>query len=122
MKLMKFETMEADILLNDGDFVDDLKVIYTPGHTEGSICLMTPGGVLFAGDAIRIDKHGEPRLSPRLMTLDEDQASKSISKIAELKFDVLLPGHGSPVLYDASSKVVKLLNSISGSNFIEDQN
>ncbi len=46
---------EPDLLLNEGDFVSfgniTLKVIHTPGHSRGGICLYTPGH-LFAGDTL----------------------------------------------------------------------
>jgi len=45
----------ADILLNDGDEITfgeiTLKVIHTPGHSRGGICLYTKGH-LFAGDTL----------------------------------------------------------------------
>ncbi len=45
----------ADFLLNDGDDVTfgeiTLKVIHTPGHSKGGICLYTKGH-LFAGDTL----------------------------------------------------------------------
>jgi len=45
----------ADRLLNHGDEIcfgdTTLKVIHTPGHSPGGICLYTPGH-LFAGDAL----------------------------------------------------------------------
>ena len=44
-----------DRLLNDGDVVSvsglELTVIYTPGHSRGSICLLGDG-VLFSGDTL----------------------------------------------------------------------
>lgn len=46
---------EPDLLLNEGDTVNfgniTLKVIHTPGHSRGGICLYTPGH-LFAGDTL----------------------------------------------------------------------
>lgn len=45
----------ADIILKDGDEISfgniTLKVIHTPGHSMGGICLYTPGH-LFAGDTL----------------------------------------------------------------------
>ncbi len=45
----------ADILLKDGDTVSfgeiTFKVIHTPGHSRGGVCLYTPGH-LFAGDTL----------------------------------------------------------------------
>jgi glyoxylase-like metal-dependent hydrolase (beta-lactamase superfamily II) len=46
---------EPDLLLNEGDTVSfgeiTLKVIHTPGHSRGGICLYTTGH-LFAGDTL----------------------------------------------------------------------
>jgi glyoxylase-like metal-dependent hydrolase (beta-lactamase superfamily II) len=48
-------TPDPDFFLADGDDVEipglGLKVIYTPGHTPGSICLYTDG-LLFSGDTL----------------------------------------------------------------------
>jgi len=40
-----------DITLKEGDFIGGL-VIYSPGHTEGSISLYNEDSVLFSGDAL----------------------------------------------------------------------
>jgi len=51
-------SVDVDDALEDGDVLDlgeniSLKVIHTPGHSEGSISIFTPEeGVLFTGDAI----------------------------------------------------------------------
>jgi hydroxyacylglutathione hydrolase len=114
-RFMRFQTIKPDIILKDGDEIDNLRVIHTPGHTEGSICLYKTGDILFAGDAIRTDKKGNLKLLPGAMTLNMQDALESVRKIAGLEFDVLLPGHGKPVLHDASAKVHKLLQLIPAS-------
>ena len=43
---------ETDTIVSDGDVVDGLKVIATPGHTNEHVCYLTPGGDLFTGDTI----------------------------------------------------------------------
>ena len=63
-----------DVLLRDGDIVrigeTNLKVLHTPGHTPGSICLYADGN-LFTGDTLfvgavgRIDLPGGSRLQLR---------------------------------------------------------
>ena len=57
---------EADILLKDGDVIEigetTLKVIHTPGHTEGSICLYAEGH-LFTGDTLFVGSVGRTDLS-----------------------------------------------------------
>jgi glyoxylase-like metal-dependent hydrolase (beta-lactamase superfamily II) len=45
------------------------------------------------------------------MSVDMKQAWESVRKIAELEFNILLPGHGSPVLQNASKGVRHLLIS-----------
>jgi hydroxyacylglutathione hydrolase len=36
---MRFKPARLDVLLKDGEQVDGLRVIHTPSHTQGSICL-----------------------------------------------------------------------------------
>ena len=46
---------EADIVLGDGDTINaagmDVKVLYTPGHSLGSVCYLV-GDAMFAGDTL----------------------------------------------------------------------
>jgi glyoxylase-like metal-dependent hydrolase (beta-lactamase superfamily II) len=43
---------ETDLIVSDGDVVDGLRVIATPGHTHEHVCYLTPGGDLFTGDTV----------------------------------------------------------------------
>jgi glyoxylase-like metal-dependent hydrolase (beta-lactamase superfamily II) len=43
---------ETDRLVEDGDVVDGLEVIATPGHTSEHVCYLTADGDLFTGDTI----------------------------------------------------------------------
>jgi glyoxylase-like metal-dependent hydrolase (beta-lactamase superfamily II) len=43
---------ETDRIVSDGEFVDGLEVIATPGHTSEHVCYFTAGGDLFTGDTI----------------------------------------------------------------------
>jgi glyoxylase-like metal-dependent hydrolase (beta-lactamase superfamily II) len=43
---------EVDVRVVDGDVVDGLEVIATPGHTREHVCYLTPDGDLFTGDTI----------------------------------------------------------------------
>ena len=78
-----------DRLLNDGDIISisglELKVIHTPGHSRGSICLLGDGA-LFSGDTLfsggigRSDLPGSggnhrqliESIKDRLLVLDDD--------------------------------------------------
>jgi glyoxylase-like metal-dependent hydrolase (beta-lactamase superfamily II) len=43
---------QTEVIVSDGDVVDGLRVIATPGHTSEHVCYLTPGGDLFTGDTI----------------------------------------------------------------------
>ena len=108
-KFMKFQPVKPDIILKDGDEVNHFKVIHTPGHTPGSICLYQAGDILFAGDAVRTDKKGNLKLPSERMSLNMDEAMASARKMAGLEFNILLPGHGAPVMDKASQNLKELL-------------
>ena len=56
---------KPDILLKDGDNIQigetGLRVLHTPGHTPGSICLYSPGH-LFTGDTLFVEAVGRTDL------------------------------------------------------------
>jgi len=87
---------EVDIPLEDGMEIslDDikLKVISTPGHTPGSICLFDEKDkILFSGDTLFYSDHGRCDL-PGSSYKDMVSSLKRIFKLPE---DVIVyPGHG----------------------------
>ncbi len=105
LKFMKTQNIVPDITLKEGDFIGGLKVISCPGLTEGSISLYNEETVLFSGDAIITGKHSNIKGFNNIATSDTLEAAKTINKIKHLNFEVLLPGHGSPVLKNASDKL-----------------
>ncbi len=86
-----------DRLLNDGDVISvgELKftVIYTPGHTQGSICLLGEG-VLFSGDTLF--NYGVGRSDLPGSGGNHEQLIESIKKrLLVLGDDIkVYPGHG----------------------------
>ncbi len=72
-----------------------LKIIPTPGHTPGHVCLLYKD-VLFAGDLV-VGLRGQLRLSPALMTWDTALVKESARKIAAFPFRWVCPAHGAPV-------------------------
>jgi glyoxylase-like metal-dependent hydrolase (beta-lactamase superfamily II) len=70
-----------------------LQVVHTPGHTEGSVCLLSNDeGLLFSGDTLfaggwgRVDFPGG----------SADEMATSIARLAELPDRLrVLPGHGA---------------------------
>jgi hydroxyacylglutathione hydrolase len=92
--------------LKDGDEICGLKVIHTPGHSPGSICLYDERNkVLFSGDTVFAEGRGRTDLPGG----DEEAMKKSIEKLKGLKIEKLFPGHGAPVL----SNVKMVLDKVS---------
>jgi glyoxylase-like metal-dependent hydrolase (beta-lactamase superfamily II) len=94
----KSPALKVDIVLHDGDVVDlggvKLKVIHTPGHTPGSICLYDEASrVLFTGDTVfeggsfgRTDIGG-----------NEEHMINSLERLTKCDVTAFYPGHGNPV-------------------------
>ncbi|RVU55263.1 MBL fold metallo-hydrolase [Anaerosphaera multitolerans] len=91
---VKDEPLKADILVKDGDTIPfgnkELKVISTPGHTPGGICLLIDK-VLFSGDTLFYGSIGRTDFPGG----DYDTIIASLHKLMKLDKDiVVLPGHG----------------------------
>jgi glyoxylase-like metal-dependent hydrolase (beta-lactamase superfamily II) len=98
--------------VGDNDEVFGLRVIATPGHTAGHVCVFDPAGsLLVLGDAMtNIDnKLGGP--SPQY-TADMAQAHQSVKKLAKLKFQSAVFGHGEPLDNGASQAIAKLAGTL----------
>ena len=110
--LTSFEMLKpspVDLLVTDGDvlpYPDGLRIVHTPGHTRGSICLLLETSkVLFVGDTII---NNEDRLSrPLPFGADRHESGQSVRKLVRLNFDVCCFGHGSPLCW-AQEKVNEL--------------
>ncbi len=84
-----------------------LRVMHTPGHTEGSVCLLSDDdGLLFSGDTLfpggcgRVDLPGG---SPELMV-------ESLARLAELEDRLaVLPGHGSATTIEREKPWMELV-------------
>ena len=97
--------------VGDSDEVFGLRVIATPGHTPGHVCVFDPAGsVLILGDAMNnIDKLSGP--NPQY-TADMAQAHQSVKKLAKLKFERAVFGHGEPIDKSASQAIAKLAGTL----------
>jgi glyoxylase-like metal-dependent hydrolase (beta-lactamase superfamily II) len=109
--VVRLKTVDPDIAIRENTELAGFKIIHTPGHTAGSICLFQTGSVLFAGDALKSDQAGNPLPPSKMMAADIVQAKTSVGIIAALDFDILLVGHGAPVKGKASQKVKEMLNN-----------
>jgi glyoxylase-like metal-dependent hydrolase (beta-lactamase superfamily II) len=87
---------QVDTLLKDGTRIDlgdsVLRVIHTPGHTPGSICLYEDHSKsLFSGDTV-FPYGGIGRTD--LLGGSSHDLVRSISRLANLEVSILYPGHG----------------------------
>jgi glyoxylase-like metal-dependent hydrolase (beta-lactamase superfamily II) len=114
--LVRFHPIEPDIILKDDMDVAGFKVVHVPGHTSGSICLYQPSKIIFVGDTFRSDSAGNPKLSSKALAIKVEQFQASQRIISELDFDILLPGHGFPVIGGASANVKKLFIDLTPDN------
>jgi glyoxylase-like metal-dependent hydrolase (beta-lactamase superfamily II) len=82
-----------------------LEVIWTPGHTSGGMCLYArEQRILFSGDTAFLDGYFG-RFDGESGSLDE--LIESLRKLTRLRVDVILTGHGLPVL-DRAEENLKL--------------
>jgi len=80
--------------LREGDEIGPLRVIETPGHTSGSICLYEPEEkLLFTGDTVFADGVGRFDLP----TGNRNDLKSSIEKLASLDVRIVYPGHGDTI-------------------------
>jgi glyoxylase-like metal-dependent hydrolase (beta-lactamase superfamily II) len=103
--VLKPSPVEPDVVLKEGDVVEGLQVIHTPGHSEGSISLFdAERKVMFVGDAMRFTD-GKIVGPPERYTLDTAVGNESIKNLANYDFDVMLAGHGETLMPEASKKL-----------------
>ncbi len=108
------EHIKADVHINDGDIIpclSGLRVVHTPGHTPGSVCLfLEQRNIIFVGDVVinHGDKLSRPLPNP---SVDIDQAEESLRKLAQLPYDACLFSHGEPILKGAAERICQLAQS-----------
>ncbi len=89
---------KPDILLKEGDHISfgslTLEVVHTPGHTQGSICLVSRPYCVFSGDTLFYRGIGRTDLPGG----NYEQIITSIrDKLYTLEDDLtVFPGHGGP--------------------------
>ena len=114
------EYQEPDQLIHDGDIIlNDLKIIWTPGHSFGHICIFDEKNeYLFSGDHIlsRITPHiGNFVISSALRNEFEDSHFdnildhylKSLEKIDDLQPKVIFPAH-QDIIYDPHKRIQEI--------------
>lgn len=91
---------KPDFYVEDGDdllsYGIDARVVHIPGHSTGSIGVLSSRGDLFCGDLFTNTK--EPSLGAIID--DEAAAQASVDKLKELNINQVYPGHGNPFLWE----------------------
>ncbi len=102
----KFTCFQPDLLLEDGQDLSgyglDGRVLYTPGHTPGSIAVLTADGQLFAGDTVE----NRTRPAPAALVENETELQASLAKLKRTTPRMVYPGHGEPFSAEALVAIV----------------
>ncbi len=92
----RFDTFRPDLAIDEGfdlsEYGLDAQVLHLPGHSKGSIGILTSGGDLFCGDLLA--DFTKPSL--HFMIDDLAAANASVARLRSLKIDTVYPGHGRP--------------------------
>lgn len=102
-----FRTRPADFLIEEPDVIEaagiKLQVLYTPGHTQGGICLYSKDEqVVFSGDALFAGSVGRTDMPGGNMTQLIEGIKEKLLPLPEET--VVYPGHG-PVTTIGQEKV-----------------
>jgi len=95
------QRFSPDLHVEDGQALTeygwDATVVHIPGHSRGSIGVLTPSGDFFCGDLIENGK------KPKLNSIMDDRgaANASLDRLAKLPIGTVYPGHGNPFAMEA---------------------
>lgn len=94
--LFRITSFQPDFTVDEGDTFNeyglDAAVLHLPGHSPGSIGILTEQGDLICGDLLM--NTGKPEISSIID--DREAAQESIEKIRNLEISTIYPGHGKP--------------------------
>jgi hydroxyacylglutathione hydrolase len=99
-KKFAFDKFMPDIYLTDGQNLNEYgfeaKVVHIPGHTKGSIGILTGDGDLFAGDTFT------NRRKPEVANYIENSLDleNSINRMKKMNIKMIYPGHGKPFEFE----------------------
>ena len=92
---------------------DDLLVISTPGHTAGSACLLHDGRHLFSGDHAAWSWRLERVYAFRSACwYDWDVQIESMQRLAQQRFEWILPGHGRRCHFPAEAMAEQMTGAV----------
>ena len=83
--------------VDPGDVVDGWRVLHTPGHADGHLCLLRDDGVLIAGDHLLTPITPAIGLYPESRPDPLGDYVEALDAVAKLEPRVAYGGHGEPV-------------------------
>jgi len=97
-EITEFERFKPDVYLEEGqdlkEYAFDAKILHIPGHTNGSIGILTGDGNFFSGDML-VEFKNKPCFA--LIISDEADLAASIARMKKLNIKMVYPGHGKPL-------------------------
>jgi glyoxylase-like metal-dependent hydrolase (beta-lactamase superfamily II) len=107
-RIARFDAFTPDVRLSDGRSLAEWGLDGTahnlPGHSPGSICVLTHEGALFCGDLLTNSRSGPARNSIIDVRRDYDA---SVARLGELPIVTVYPGHGQPF---SREQLMRVLN------------
>jgi hydroxyacylglutathione hydrolase len=92
----KSERCTPDVHVEDGhdlsEYGLDAVVLHIPGHSKGSIGILTASGDLFCGDLLI----NSGKLGLNSIIDDPEAANASVERLKALEIGTVYPGHGEP--------------------------
>lgn len=95
--------------INLGNFT--LKVLFTPGHTAGSVCFLEQKNkILFSGDTLFSAGVGRTDLPSG----NKKQLFESLALLEKTDFEILCPGHGSVLRRNQAQNIAFAMQAMKG--------
>jgi glyoxylase-like metal-dependent hydrolase (beta-lactamase superfamily II) len=102
----------VDYVFAEGEilpYAEGVKIIHSPGHTPGHVCLLA-AGTLVAGDAL--NAHDGKLLGPKPDKCDNyEEAMSSVEKLLGFEFDRIICYHGGLVTGDVKGFIKNILDT-----------
>ena len=103
-KLSEFDRTTPEIVLRNNDSLLDYgfdgQILSIPGHSKGSIGILTSERDFICGDLF--ENKGKPRLNSIMDDLHE--AQRSVASLRAMGIHRVFPGHGDPFGFDLYGK------------------
>lgn len=91
-------TRDCEMILDgegDWDLAPDVKILFTPGHTEGHLTLLYKNNFMFTGDHLFYSAaKNRVYASQSVNWYSWDVQKESLKKLLQYKFNWIMPGHG----------------------------